>query len=101
MIIFNRYPQVRNLIMHYTNSLQNSQIISIMNSDITNAAEATALAKLICRMANQITTDNESCTATLGRTDNSGVMPDVDYEISLYLGNKGDRDIWDKIYEES
>ena len=46
MIIFKRYPHVHNLIIHYANSLQDNQIIGIMSSDITNAAEATALANL-------------------------------------------------------
>ena len=97
MIIFNRYPHVRDLIIHYANYLQENQIISFMNADITNATEATTLAKFIGRMANQMATDNENNTVVLGRTDNSDIMPDVDYEISLYLSNKGYGDIWEKI----
>lgn len=101
MIIFNIYPHVRDLIIHYANFLHENQIINLMNSDITNTAEATALAKFIWRMADQIAIDNENNTVVLGRTDNSDIMPDVDYEISLYLGNKGYGNIWDKVCDES
>ena len=101
MIIFNRYPHVRDLIIHYANSLNENQILSIMNSDVNNATEATALAKFIWRMADQMAADNENNTVVLGRIDNSDIMPDVDYEISLYLSNKGYGEIWDKVCDES
>lgn len=40
-------------------------------------------------MADQMATDCENNIQVLGRTDNSDMMPDVDYEISLYLSNQG------------
>ena len=101
MIIFKRYPHVRDLIIHYANHLQENQIISFMNTDITNAAEAITLVKFIWRMANQMAIDNENNIVVLGRTDNSDIMPDVDYEISQCLSNKGYGDIWDRICDES
>ena len=52
-------------------------------------------------MADQMATDNETGTVVLGRTDNSDIMPDVDYEISLYLSNKGYGEIWEKVCDES
>lgn len=101
MIIFNRYPHVRDLIIHYANFLHENQILNLMNSDITNTAEATVLAKFIWKMADQMAIDNENNTVVLGRTDNSDIMPDVNYEISLYLSNKGYGNIWDKVFDES
>lgn len=101
MIIFNRYPHVRDLIIHYANSLQDNQIINIMNTDITNAAEATALAKFIWKMADEMANDNENNIVVLGSTDNSDTMPDVDYEISLLLSNKGYGEIWDQVCDDN
>lgn len=72
-----------------------------MNGDIKNAAEAISLAELIWRMADQIAIDNKIDTVTLTRTDNSDVILDVDYEVSLCLSNKGYGDMWDKICDES
>lgn len=100
MIIFKRYPHVRDLIIHYATLLQDNQILNIMKNDVINAVDATALAKFIWKMADEMAKDNENNVVVLGSTENSDMMPDVDYEISLLLSNKGYGEIWDQVCDE-
>jgi hypothetical protein len=36
----------------------------------------------------------------LGSTDNTDTMPDIDYEVSLFLANFGYAEIWNQICDE-
>ena len=101
MIRFKKYPHVRELIIHYAHSLKENNILAIMNSGIKYEAEATKLAKFIWCMADQMAVGNQNNIVALGRTDNSDIMPDVDYEISSYFSDVGYESIWDKVCDES
>jgi len=101
MITFKRYPHVRDLLSYYATALNEPKIQKILDNGVSNASEATELAQFIWRMADQMAIDNENNTIVLGRTDNSDLIPDVEYEISLYFANNGYETIWEKVCDES
>ncbi|MES2826299.1 MAG: hypothetical protein V4732_22080 [Pseudomonadota bacterium] len=101
MIIFTRHPYVRDLIFHYANSLEDSRVLNILENGVTTEDEAIKFANFIWQMIDQMAIDCENNTQVLGRTDNSDMMPDLDYEVSLYLSNQGFDDIWDKSCDEN
>lgn len=101
MINFKRYLHVRDLLNHYATALNEPAIQNILDNGVSNVGEATELAQFICRMADQMAIDNENNTIVLGRTDNSDLIPDLEYEISLYFANNGYEAIWEKVCDES
>ncbi|MES2676076.1 MAG: hypothetical protein V4660_17690 [Pseudomonadota bacterium] len=101
MITFKRYPHVYELISHYAKSLKDNQIINILEKGVSTEDEAVKFANFIWSMADQMAIDCENNVQVFGRTDNSDMMPDVDYEISLYLSNQGFDDVWDKSCDEN
>jgi hypothetical protein len=101
MIIFNRYPHVRDLVLHYANSLKDDAILHILDEGVTTEDEARIFAKFIWRMADKMAMDCENNVQVLGRTDNSDLMPDVDYEVSLYLIKQGFEELWDQICDQN
>lgn len=101
MITFKRYPHIHDLIIHYANSLNEKNILEMMNAGISNASEAEVFANSIWRMVDQMAIDNENNIVVLGRTDNTDLMPDLEYEISLYFANNGYDAIWEKSFDEN
>lgn len=97
MIQFNRYPHVKDLIIHYTTTLNESTILLMLEQGIKDEHDANKFAQFIWQMVGQMGTDSEEGVNVLGRTDNTDTIPDIDYEISLHLANLGYAEIWDKI----
>jgi hypothetical protein len=100
MITFKRYPHVKDLIIHYATTLDADDVLKMMDAGISDPQEAETFAKFIWRMVDQMAIDNENNTTVLGQTDNSDMMPDLDYEISLYFSNSGYEEIWEKSFDE-
>ena len=96
MIQCKRYPHVQDLIEHYAQSTNNTTILSLLNQGVKNEQEATLFAQFIWKMVEQMGIDSENGTVVLGRADNTDTIPDIDYEISLYLANLGYEEIWEK-----
>lgn len=101
MIQFKRYPHVIDLLLHYTNDLNANSVERILTHGVQSSHDAYELSKFIWSMADQMAIDNKSSKVVLGRTDNSDMLPDVDYEVGLYLNELGYGDIWDKVADES
>lgn len=101
MITFKRYPHVRDLLWHYANSLQETTITHLLSNNVTTEKEALELAHFVWRMADQMAIDSENKIQVLGRIDNSDLMPDVDYEIGLYLDSVGFYGLWQKVCDEN
>ena len=101
MITFKRYPHIRDLIIHYAKTFDEHGILKMMDAEISNTKEAEVFAKFVWRMVDQMAIDNENNTIVLGQTDNSDMMPDLDYEISLYFSNNGYEEIWEKSFDEN
>lgn len=51
-------------------------------------------------MLDAMSDDIENKVEVLGGTDNSSMIPDIDYEVSLYLSEAGYEEIWDRIADE-
>ena len=100
MIQFKRYPHVKNLIIHYANELNEPSILLMLEQGIKSEQEATKFAQFIWQMVGQMGTGSEEGVSVFGRSDNTDTVPDIDYEISLYLANLGYAKIWDKICDD-
>ncbi len=101
MITFKRYPHIQDLIIHYANTLNEKSILKMMAAGISNTSEAEYFVKFIWLMVGQIAIDNKNNTVVLGTTDNTDLMYDLEYEISLYFANIGYDDIWEKSFDEN
>ena len=100
VIKFKRYPHVEHLIRYYAQALSVDEIISILNLGVGSSAEAETFSRFIWKMLDAMSDDIESKVEVLGGTDNSSMIPDIDYEVSLYLSEAGYEEIWDRIADE-
>lgn len=100
MIHFNRYPHVKDLIVHYATNMNETNVLSIIEHGVRSEHEATLFSQFVWKMVDQIGADSESGTKVLGSTDNTDTIPDIDYEVSLFLANFGHAEIWDKTCDE-
>lgn len=101
MIEFSRYPHVKSLILHYAHQLNEQTIIDLINSDISSKDQAEYFSKFIWKMLDQMALDINQGKEVLGNIDNSSMIPDIDYEVSLYLADRGFPEIWDKVCDEN
>lgn len=97
---FNRYSHVKDLLSYYAASLNKLVILSMLEDGIKSKKDATLFAQFVWRMVDQIGADSERGTKVLGSTDNTDTMPDIDYEVSLFLANFGYAEIWDRTCDE-
>lgn len=97
MIQFKRYPHVKDLIAHYATAKDETKILSLLHEGVKNKQDATALAQFVWDMVEQMGADSNKGEIVLGRSDNTDTIPDIDYEISLYLAHLGYEEIWNKI----
>ncbi len=101
MIKFTRYPHVRSLIIHYAQELDASDILKFMESDVNSELDAENFSKFIWKMLDQMAIDIKAKKVVLGNIDNSSMIPDIDYEVSLYLAERGFENIWDDICDQN
>ena len=101
MIEFLRYPHVGTLILHYANQLNETAILEIINFGVSSKNEAEDFSRFIWRMLDQMAIDIEQNKEVLGNVDNSSMIPDIDYEVSLYLADRGFGPIWDDVCDEN
>lgn len=101
MIRFNRYPHVRDFVLHYASELKNDGIQELLGASVKSREDAFLLSRFVWVMINEMAKDCESETVVLGRIDNSSLIPDIDYEIGVYLNERGYGVVWDKVCDES
>jgi len=101
MIIFNRYPHVRALVLHYAKALKNDDVLALMDSSVESSESAALLSTFVWNMIDQMALDTESEVVVMGRTDNLDLIPDVDYEIGIYLNDQGFGAVWDDVCDKS
>lgn len=101
MIEFSRYPHVKNLIEYYLKTLNRPDISVLMQEGVSSEDDAKKFSKFIWEMLDQMATDIENKTAVLGNVDNSSMIPDIDYEVSLYLAESGFEEIWNRVCDEN
>jgi hypothetical protein len=100
MIIFKRYPHVRDLLDHYATDLSNIDVLRILQEGVNNEDDAENLSRFIWKMADKMAEDSNEGKLVLGGTDNTEMLPDVEYELTLYLSERGYVEIWDRISDE-
>jgi hypothetical protein len=100
MIIFNKYPHVMELLEYYADALKNDEIINILKRCVNSEHDAEHLSRFIWKMTDEMSEDSNEGKIILGREDNREMLPDVEYEVTLYLDNKGYRNIWNRISDE-
>ncbi len=101
MIKFNRYPHVGAIIEYYAKELNRNEIEELLKTDITTEEEALLFSKFILFMIDHIAEDMQNEVSVIGSKDNTSMIPDIDYEVSLYLSNHGLEEVWDKICDEN
>jgi hypothetical protein len=101
MIEFSRYPHVGTLISHYANQLNEIKTLELIKAGISSKDDAEHFSRFIWRMLDQMAIDIEQKKEVIGNIDNSSMIPDIDYEVSLYLADRGFGAIWDDICDEN
>lgn len=101
MIEFKRYPHVKELLLHYAKQLGAEDVERILEVGVDSSADAEHLAKFVWVMADRMAVDSRTKTPAMGRADNSDMLPDVNYEVGLYLTRRGYADIWVRVCDES
>ena len=51
-------------------------------------------------MLDRMSEDSNNKIEVLGRTDNSSIIPDLEYEITLHIDEAGFRSVWDRVSDE-
>ena len=100
MIEFERYPHIKDLMNYYVEDLQRKDIKEIMQLGVQSEEDATAFARFVWQMAGKMNLDEENEIVVLGAIDNSDMFPDLNYEISLYLRERGFYAVWERISNE-
>lgn len=100
MIRYSRYPHIKDLMEYYISALNRSDIESILLNGIKNENDAENLSKFIWQLLDQMSKDSNNEIETLGRTDNSDMIPDLEYEITLYIDEYGYINVWDRVSDE-
>ena len=98
---FKRYPHVLDLIEHYVGPIGNQDILSIIQRDSISKEDAYNFGRFIISMIEAMADDIEKKVVVLGRVDNTDSIPDIDYEVSLFLANRGWGGVWDEICDEA
>ena len=101
MIQCNRYPHVRDLIEHYANELNNKKVLELLNSGLKTEEEAYLFSRFVITVIDSMAIDIQNNVSVLGSVDNTSFIPDIDYEVSLYLCEKGMEHVWDNVCNES
>lgn len=100
MIEFSRYPHGATLILHYANQLNEAAILEIINLGVSSKDQAEDFSRFIWRMLDQMAIDIKQNKEVLGNVDNSSMIPDIDYEVSLYLADRGFGTVWDDVCDQ-
>jgi hypothetical protein len=101
MIKFERYPHVNNLLLHYAESLNNQKAEHILKSGVSNKQEAKEFSMFVWQAVDAMHEDEENNISVLGSTSNIEMIPDLEYEVSLYMKSTGFFNVWVEISESA
>ncbi len=99
MIEFKRYPHINDLFQYYIKEIGDDKISQILESGVKNEDDASTLAVFVWKMVEKINQDEENGKIVLGSSDNTEMLPDLNYEITKYMKNIGHYSTWEKISE--
>ena len=100
MITFKRYPHVKDLLDHYAADMNDADVLRVLDDGVNSESDAEKLSRFIWKMADKMSEDSNEGILVLGGTDNTEMLPDVEYELTLYLSDRGYIEIWDRISDE-
>ena len=100
MIEFKRYPHVGEILLYYANPLENEEALNILKNGVKSKEDAYVLCRFVISAIDRMACDMQENISVLGSVDNTSMIPDIDYEISLYLANNGLEDVWDQVCNE-
>ena len=97
MIKFERYAHINDLIRHYIKETENESISKIIETGVLTENDAVKFSEFLWNMVEQVNEDEEKGNMVLGSTDNTDMLPDLNYEISKYMKKVGFYSIWEKV----
>ena len=100
MINFKRYKHVNDVIAHYIMRMDRDDIKTLITSEIKNSVDAEIFSKFIWDMVEQINEDEENGVIVLGSSDNTEMLPDINYEVTKYMKDTGHYNMWSKVSDE-
>lgn len=98
---FKRYSHVRVLIELYGEKSGNTEILNLLQKDSSSKEEAYKFGWFIVSMVDAMASDMQNGVFILGGVDNTEMIPDIDYEVRLFLANRGWDGVWDEICDEA
>jgi hypothetical protein len=101
MIEFKRYPHVNTLLAHYAETLNDGEMCRLLAEGVETEAEAFHFARFVWNMVDRMRADRDAGHVVLGRIDNGDMLPDVHYEVSLYLAQAGFEPVWEQVTDEA
>ena len=100
MIKFQRYPHVKEFIEYYLEKLSCPEIAKILSTGVNNEKEAEFLSRFIWKMVDEMSSNCDDKIEVFGQIDNSDVYPDIQYEITAHLYEKGYMNVWDRVRDD-
>jgi len=97
MIKFERYAHINDLFEYYIKAFDDDAMPKLMASGVSSEADAIVFSTFVWKMVEQINEDEENKKLVLGSTDNTEMLPDLNYEISKYMKQIGFYSIWERI----
>ncbi len=97
MINFERYPHINDLIKHYIEALERTDMESIFSLGVSSESEALQFAHFIWLVAEKINEDEELGNIVMGSKDNIEMIPDLSYEATKYMRKSGFYSVWEKV----
>jgi hypothetical protein len=100
MIKFERYTHVNDFIDHYIPIVGNGNVRAIVNSGVSNEADAKIFTSFIIAMVDAIHRDAENQIPVFGYADNTDILSDISYEVTSYMRKTPYFSIWDDLFNQ-
>ncbi|MBB3063287.1 hypothetical protein [Microbulbifer rhizosphaerae] len=92
---------VRDLVKHYASEMADSEVLSILENGLKNEEEAKHLGHFIWKMIDQMAEDKENSKVVLGGINNTSMLPDVSYEMDIFMAESGYSKVWEEISDNA
>lgn len=100
MVKFERYPHVNDLLIHYAHSLNRPDIEELLNTGISSKNDAELFSRFIWKMVEAINEDEENNIVVMGSNDNTDMIPDISYEVTKLMKDKGFYTVWESVSKD-
>ena len=100
MMEFARYPHIQDLLRHYAEQENRNDIISLMKNNVTNESDSETFSRFVWHVAELVNNDEENAVEVLGSTDNTEMLPDLNYEVSTYMRAIGYYPVWQRVSDQ-